>query len=89
MLLKEWFVWYEAMPNIDALERITAYTVHLLADSGWTIDRDQFLKQWAAMAERAEALAPPSDPHAPSVRTQARRVFGWLQANFGGQVSYA
>jgi len=52
MLLNEWFAWWGDIPPIRADEHLDAYLVHMLGDSGWTMDRDSVLDAWRAVAGR-------------------------------------
>lgn len=98
MLLAEWFAWWREMSPIKADEQLDAYLVHLLGDSGWTLDRESVLDSWRKVARRdAERYSsadwseePAGDPSAPgALRRQAHRVRDWLRLYYGASVSAA
>lgn len=91
MLLAQWFSWWGTIPELEAGERLSAYTTALLADSGWKMERDEILEEWRAMAagrSQQQALSTvPYDPQDPDANdkflAQVYRVQNWLAINFG------
>jgi len=98
MLLREWFAWWDAIPKIDAEQRIGDYNTMLLGDSGWIgVDREDklrvlFERAYGDFSEKAgqELDGHVLDPEeAEQFRRQSRSVFGWMLGAYGGGVMYS
>ena len=99
MLLIEWNAWWRAMPGLDAEERLAAYTVGLLSDPGWQMDRDSLLGRWRELAAGAASYAlgylKPNDSPTVSeedfkpgaLRRRSWAVWQWLRSNLGSGVT--
>jgi len=90
MLLNEWFAWWGEMPPIRADEHLDSYMVHMLGDSGWTVDRDVVLDAWRKLARRDEAgriSIPDTDKReGEELRQQFYRTRNWLRMHYGGGI---
>lgn len=95
MLLNEWFSWWAAIDHLIAEERLGNYTAMLLADSGWTLDRESLLSAWRQLAAGVVPIIADGVPlndieestDAPgALRRQAWRVWEWLRQSFGSAV---
>lgn len=98
MLLIEWQAWWADIPALQAEEHLSQYTIQVLGDSGWTMDREGILSAWRAMAQGlyvrvANWISPNESPGVTeadfepgALRRNAHRVWGWLRSNFGGGI---
>jgi hypothetical protein len=93
MLLREWFAWWDAIPRIDAEQRIGDYNTLLLGSPGWIgVDREERLKTLfeQAYGRFSEKAAVELDGHvldadeADTFRRHSRNVFGWMLSTYQG-----
>jgi len=87
MLLLQWFSWWGHIPHLEADERLGHYTSALLADSGWTMDRESVLDSWRSLAGGLSQGTRDTGDVAGSVRMQSRKVWQWLKQAYGGGIS--
>jgi hypothetical protein len=88
MLIGQWLAWWETIQELEATERLAAYTTALLADSGWKMERDAILEDWRQMAagKNVQVVAQQSmdDPDAyEKFITHVYTVRNWLAMQFG------
>lgn len=89
MLLLEWDHWHARMSAFEAEEQLSAYTVAVMANPKWEIDREGLLTSWRDLIARRRALPGVgnggfSDRAPGAVRRGARRVAGWVRSHMTG-----
>lgn len=94
MLLKEWWAWWAALKALHAQEMLDQRRVLVVADSGWTMDRETEIEQWLEASEGStgwrslEAAEPRSVARsARNAGAEVRGLFSWLRGKFWGDAS--
>jgi hypothetical protein len=96
MLMAEWLEWWRAIPSLEADELLAQYTVQLLGNPGWDLERGSILEAWRAMAGGQvargatpnESLEVTEEDFKPgALRKNAWRVWHWLRSSMGRGIS--
>jgi hypothetical protein len=56
--------------------------VLVVADAGWTLDREKEINQWIKIADGSDGWRQPK--HEPDARREIRGLFTWLRGKFWG-----